>query len=398
MSKMISRILCCLLMMPFFCLAQADISGEIVDKADGKPIPGATVFLNGATTGTITTKEGSFALQGVKKGQYDLVVSCIGYANYYQQIVVGNSSLTLPTIQLEAKATALQEVRIEATDPRRDWDIKQFLAEFLGGSANAASCKLLNPDALDISYDFNTSILTASSSNFLEITNKALGYKIYYKLTRFSNNYISRMLTYEGLVRFEELKGKASERKRWAKNRQRVYLGSSMNFLRAAFQSRVSQEGFKVFRLIRKPNPNRPPDSLLRKQINTYIIKVKGQPELRDSLSFYNHLWTLPKFTELLITTPMTEENYIQQTDNNSLMKLKFSDNLYVLYSNKDKQTIDLKHVNDAFNKDGTVISLNNKQAVFDANGIYSNSADVTIDGTWSLSGVADMLPVDYIP
>lgn len=397
MSKYLGNaVIFILLTISFGALAQVDISGRVLDAADSKPIPGATVFLNGATMGTITNKEGYFTLPNVRKGQYDLVLSCIGYTTQYQKVIVANTTLNLPVIKLIAKVTELQEVKI---NPNRDEYLKMFIRELLGRSASAGQCSILNPDVISVYFSNQTNTLTANTDDYLLIENKATGYKIYYQVNKFSKNYTTNLLNYQGPVHFEELEGKTSARKKWAKAREAIYKGSSMHFLRSVFQADFNEEGFKVYKMIRKPNPNRPPDSLLRVRIKQYSVNTKGHPDWRDSVSFYKSKMRLPKFVDQLISRPLAESDFALPTDNKQLMQLQFKDNLYVVYVKKPKPTVDINNLQNLFfDTSGTIISLINKQALFDSNGILANPFDTLFDGAWSLSGVADMLPINYKP
>lgn len=386
-------------MMPFLCLAQADISGKIIDKADGKPIPGATVFLNNATAGTLSNKDGSFTLHGVHNGQYDMVISFIGYETYYQRINVNNTNQTLPEIMLAVKATQLREVRISQPNPHRSQDLDMFIHDFLGNSENAAYCKIVNPDVVNLYFNKKANTLTASTDDYLEVDNKALGYKVYYQVNQFIKNYDTKLLHYEGPVRFEEMKGKSSNQKKWTKNRKEIYRGSSMHFLRSVFQADFTHEGFKAFKLIRIPNTDRPSDSLIRVRIEKFSANTKEHPEWRDSVRFYRDKMRVPKYWEKLVIQPLAEKDFAQQSENKQLMQLQFSDYLYVIYNpDANKQIPDVKDMHSLFRMYGTVITLSNKRALFDSNGIFTDPSDTILDGTWGLSGVADMLPVDYMP
>src|SRR5690606_4636210 len=79
------------------------IKGQVVD-ADGNPIPGATILVEGTTIGTATDMDGNFSLD-VPDGAV-LLVSFIGYSSL--RIEVGNQSNL--KISLMEDASALDEV------------------------------------------------------------------------------------------------------------------------------------------------------------------------------------------------------------------------------------------------------------------------------------------------
>jgi hypothetical protein len=90
------------LSIPLIAGAQFKVTGKIIDSADKKPIPGATVFLSNASVGTATTVDGTFTLSNVRGGQYEMVVSMIGYATYRKTILV-NDNITVPDIFISSK-------------------------------------------------------------------------------------------------------------------------------------------------------------------------------------------------------------------------------------------------------------------------------------------------------
>ncbi|MFC4870707.1 SusC/RagA family TonB-linked outer membrane protein [Negadavirga shengliensis] len=79
------------------------ISGTVVDE-EGDPIPGATVFVRGTSTGTATDLDGKYSLT-VPEGS-EITVSYIGYVS--QTVVVENQSEINITLQLDT--SSLEEV------------------------------------------------------------------------------------------------------------------------------------------------------------------------------------------------------------------------------------------------------------------------------------------------
>lgn len=61
--------------------AQSTIRGKVTSSEDGQPVPGASVFIQGTTVGTVTNADGSYVLNSVPSGAKYVVFSCIGYAN-----------------------------------------------------------------------------------------------------------------------------------------------------------------------------------------------------------------------------------------------------------------------------------------------------------------------------
>ncbi|MEO6520175.1 MAG: carboxypeptidase-like regulatory domain-containing protein [Mucilaginibacter sp.] len=389
-----------LLFIPSLVIAQSTITGKVLNASDKTPVPFASVFLSNSLVGAKTNDDGSFTLNNVKAGQYDLVISFIGFETHHQTVTVSNNVLALPDILITPKNTTLKEVTIGPPDPKRDQNLQVFINEFLGHSVNAQNCTIKNTDDINLSYNAHARILSASSDDFLIIENKALGYIVKYQLGKFIKNYAQGFLYYEGSVLFEEMKGKPAQQKRWLKARQQVYKGSDMHFFRSIYGNNLQEQGFKVLRLIRKTNPARPPDSLIRAKLRLYGPFSKAQPGWADSAKVWSAKYKLPKALEYLVSKPMPIADYVIQTDNKAILALKYTDYLYVIYtkrSNADNNG-SIYHPLDMPTYPSTIIGLNLPYAVFDSNGILGNPTSTTVEGDWAGHGVADLLPVDYEP
>lgn len=73
--------------------SQITIKGTVLEKSD--PLEGAAVYFNNTMLGTTTNSNGEFSIK-VKEGQYDLIVSYLGYKkiNY----TLNTSNYTKPLV------------------------------------------------------------------------------------------------------------------------------------------------------------------------------------------------------------------------------------------------------------------------------------------------------------
>ncbi|HVW95422.1 MAG TPA: carboxypeptidase-like regulatory domain-containing protein, partial [Mucilaginibacter sp.] len=252
-------------------MSQVRITGRVIGQTDTRPVADASVFISNATIGDKTGTDGKFTLTGVKPGKYELVISIVGFDKYTQVINVEHADINLLDITLFPRTIGLSGVVVKPKkDPERNRNYEWFKEEFLGKSDIARDCKILNPELLDMSYDGQTGVLTASSADFLIIENKALGYRLKYLLQDFRlNNYDenNRSFSYSGSVFFEPLHGTAQEESQWQQKRQEVYANSPLHFLRAALNNRIAEEGFRVLRYAITMNPDRPSDRLINEKI-----------------------------------------------------------------------------------------------------------------------------------
>lgn len=388
-----------LLVTRFSLFAQVNISGKVTDLSTGKPIENASVILSNSTIGNKTLTDGSFTLKNVKPGQYDLVASIVGYETFHLTLTVNNANLTVPLIQLLPKSVTLNEVVIKPdANWARNFDI--FKRELLGEGTEGQQCKILNPDVVQLNYQTAARKLTASSYDFMEIENRTLGYKIKYLLTNFVDDFAANMLYFEGSMLFEDLKTtSAKQQRRWKQAREKAYYGSLPHFLKSALQNQCEAAGFKTLQLIRKPNPDRQPEDLIKAKLAHF--RKLNTPAANDSLNKWINEKRKPTDVSYLVKNPPVDvPKLIGPTDQKGIYALSYADLLYVMYTKKrdDNANTLSTHPIDIPNYATTIVRFDASHAFFDANGSVLNPASMIFEGAWGKSRLAVMLPVDYEP
>nr|WP_290637913.1 TonB-dependent receptor [Labilibaculum sp.] len=104
-----------LILLQFVCFigfSQLTLTGKITDKA-GKALPGATIAVKGTYLGTVANSYGDYKFQNLKEGNYNFVVSFLGYQSTQKEIQVTKS--TSLDFSLEASAIMADEVLVAAT-------------------------------------------------------------------------------------------------------------------------------------------------------------------------------------------------------------------------------------------------------------------------------------------
>jgi hypothetical protein len=396
-----------MILLPLEGFSQVAISGRVLNNKDKTPVANASVFLSNATIGSSTADNGAFKLYNIKPGKYDLIVSIVGFEVSNIPITIENKNIELPDIMLIPKTIALKEVSIKYhKNPNRELYYGWFKDQFLGASERAGDCKILNSDVLDLDYDEASNKLTASSYDFLEIENDALGYKIKYLLNHFTFNTNTREVSYEGPVLFTEMDGTPKLEHRWQENRKKAYEGSMMHFLRSAMSDRLAEEGFKVLRLAVYANPERPADSLIGAKIIQFSVKKSGTNHNNDSLSYWKKKAGLPKILNKLMPLPLTRADIIVSTGQPGVFALGGGrDGLLIDYNKtrhfaETRSVADLNNLNYLLNKPNnkelSLLSIQGSYALFDSNCWISNPNSVTFRGVLGLKRVADLLPVNY--
>ena len=332
--------------------AQTLISGVVTDTAN-VPIPFARVFLSQTTIGTLANLNGEYSLTVPKGGNYELVVTSIGFVPYSQYLsaIKGKEKIN---IKLNVQVYALGQVTVKAKDLNRLRNYRQFVESFIGNTFNSSFCKIENPDDIIVFRGPKDSILSAYSTNPIIIENKGLGYHLFYELEDFHRNLKSGHIQYSGHCYFQEFEGSSSQKAKWQLARLLTYYGSKMHFLRAVYNDSLKENNFVIYESA-KVSRN---------------IKIYG--EFVDISVFYRNFnqGTVQLYSDSVIsinyTLSIPELNFAthsQKTKIFSRSRISFSDTLQVY-----------------------------------KNGQYFGPYDAIWKGDMGDDRVAEMLPYDFIP
>ncbi|WP_127124474.1 TonB-dependent receptor [Pseudoflavitalea rhizosphaerae] len=102
---------------PFFSFGNSNsnepdfgiIKGQVT-TSDNKPAAFVTVSLKGTKRSVVTEDDGSFLIQKVKPGTYQLEVTLVGYEPLVQEVIVGSNQTTALNLQLNVSSQQLTEV------------------------------------------------------------------------------------------------------------------------------------------------------------------------------------------------------------------------------------------------------------------------------------------------
>ena len=97
----------------------ADIKGVIIDHSTGDPMSDATVRLLAAgdstfVKGAIANVDGRYTISGIKRGNYIVEATYLGYNKGYVDVKVGNSNVTADTLRMTDSSIKLQEAVVTA--------------------------------------------------------------------------------------------------------------------------------------------------------------------------------------------------------------------------------------------------------------------------------------------
>lgn len=128
--------------------AQTTVSGRILSRENREPLISATVSVLKADlpdllTGSIANEQGRFSVTGLPSGEYDFLITNIGYVPTKKRVLVGtlNKVLDLGNIYLEPQSVALSEISVvgQKQAVSSALDKKSYTAEsFITGSTGSA--------------------------------------------------------------------------------------------------------------------------------------------------------------------------------------------------------------------------------------------------------------------
>ena len=108
MKTIYKKLLFLFLLLPLSVLAQNTLSGVVLDKTSGQPMPGVNVMVLGASSGAATDFDGKFQLKKVVKGD-KIVFSFIGFKS---ETIVYSDQTSL-NVSLQEDANLLNEVVVQ---------------------------------------------------------------------------------------------------------------------------------------------------------------------------------------------------------------------------------------------------------------------------------------------
>ena len=122
-----------LLLFAFFDLKSQNISRLVFDKASKKGIPYVSVWLKNSTIGTYSNEQGLFNLdlKAAQNGKNSdtLVLSCIGYKDFYYNILLNKKD----TIYLDATEEILSEVVVKGSKNPQKYTVGHHKAKAKSG-------------------------------------------------------------------------------------------------------------------------------------------------------------------------------------------------------------------------------------------------------------------------
>ena len=380
MKKNFLLILVLISQMTFAQKSGWSISGYVFNAATRKPLPFASVFISNSSKGTYTDSLGHFLLKGLEAGNYNLVVSFVGFeTQVYPANISGKNSVV--SILMSDTATKLEDIVINLKNDNRKEEIKLFRKVFLGTDKNAKQAEIINEDKIRLHTDKSGKVLKAYSNEIFVIANNALGYNIKYLLKEFSYNKKTGDLHFLGYPLFEEMKSTSTDQlKQWKENRAKIYESSLLRFYRSLGKRSLLKQGYILGDLtIPQMETSRAAGVAAKPYIppNGFSITV-GDQQYIDTL-FY------PEIPYYKLISALPGGKYM----------LNFTGMISVDATNAAEKIANIDYYKPG--EKTSIITL--KQPVeVNENGLPQDPSIVSYIGYWMNLRLADLLPFDYKP
>jgi hypothetical protein len=331
------------------------VKGIVTDAEGGSPLPLVNVFLQGTTRGTSSQIDGKFVLADLPDGEFDLVLSLVGYVRETRHLSFTNGVQLEINAQLKPRQITLSQVEITGSAGAWKQLLPIFTREFLGETENSMKCTIVNPTVLSLSIAPSGDTLIAYTDSTLVIENDALGYRVYVQLERFAFVSKTSWMYMRYYPRYEErLPLDETQSKQWRERRATCYEFSFRHFLTTTLQRRL--------------------------EFSNFIVSTGNLNDL------YRGVGSPIDGINIAIVANRDFSSY----------EIDFSaDDIRV---DQREQFRSEKTPVQARSSFSSVVSIKHRPILTDKNGNLVQPLSVAFDGFWSTRRLADRLPFDYQP
>lgn len=335
---------------------------RLFDAVTKKPVPNVHLYNKGQMVG-ISDTTGKCVLKLADSSLVRVSFSHVGYKPARQFVIPHIQNKYL--LPLSPRVERLDMVTISINRDRR-WKklFNQFKKKFLGTSANAQKCEILNPWTVEFEKVPGGIRLKNDSPDTLKIKNHALGYGLEFLLKKFQQN--SDKIYYTGSCWFQQFEPVNEEQKQlWEKNRRKAYKGSFAHFLAALANNMLRKENFEM-----RATSLRPPAS-----DKSYIYLPRNQVIYKDRTS-NKYVLSSQYYIHVVYYGEQEEYNYLRLfKGNNPQIKPRLKPGAQESW-----------------------LWLQGYSVTFDSRTeILSNAKKVLRLGYWGWEGVGEMLPTSYL-
>jgi len=263
------------------------IKGSVVDKENDSPLEGASIYFAETTIGAMAEKNGHYLLEVRKPGNYELIVSMIGYEIQKKDFSIDKEGEITLNFKMVSKEMNMKAVEVEGQE-QDEWKrgLEIFTRKFLGMLQPLSECVIENKEYIDFKWKGDT--LVASAKQPIVIINYYLGYKIICEIVKYKFDPVSTYQEYSIFSRFIDLSEQNPDKvEKWKGNRKSFYYGSPAHFLWSLKHDCLAKEGYKVYKAVAPQSGNFNESNEVKSWLD---IQYANQYLDEPMLSFTNYL------------------------------------------------------------------------------------------------------------
>ncbi len=351
-------------LLPASLFAQNTFSGRVLSKSDNTPIAGASVYFNNTSIGTTTNEKGEFSIINPINGE--VIISSVGYERLIHKLSSTERTGKSFTFKLAEKEATLRDVMV-LPDALRKKYLQLFKENFLGLTEEADMSRITNLQSIEFAAGGEKNAFTAFSDTPITIINRKLGYIIKFDLVEFYLNQRTGQTSFYGYTRYEDM----GDKKRWKKNREKAYYGSTLHFFRSLVSNTLEQQSYSILR-----------------------VRV-------DSLRQTDPLGNIV-FKKMDVGIPITAKEIVRRDSSENIYTASWKDKLMVQYLKNpaSKAYLSSKTIMNGAIPIGarSYLLLSETQVGIDDYGILTDPMNVFYSGYWSYEKAANLLPYNYYP
>lgn len=335
---------------------ETKISGTITDGLTGEPLEDVNVYLSYTTYGDATDSNGDYFFTTKLAGQYELVVSAVGFDAKRYIVNLGSDRDEL-RINMEMLRHSVEMDEIEVKADNSEWvkNFELFEREFLGSTQIAQDASILNRWVLNFDRSENGELI-AFADDPIKISNPSLGYDITADLNEFVWNTNDMSGFYRVKVWFEEQDPATEEEyQRWQSNRAIVYEGSFRHFLKSLYDDQLFRNKFEIVWQ----------DTRQRAR-----LQELDEEELEDALK---------------------SRNLDEELVSRNIKGYRLQEPVDVLIGRRSIRS-------DVRERARLIPMLNDESFLITPDGNLADLMSIATAGYWSAMRMADMVPIDYQP
>ncbi len=368
------------------------LKGIVADAVTHRPLSGVYVYINQSARLTITNSAGQFELHHINSSEADLIATKIGFETLLYHVVAQKIPAQIRFEMSRSDSATMNGWIGSGLVKGVEW-FQLFQNFYMGHSAYAAQCEILNSDVLHFKWDDSAQVLDVKTSGPLLVSNEALGYLLLLNFESFKMNKNGDMV-YDATLAFKPLHSQSMDIiNKWKENRKQNYATSQVAFWKSLYKDSLQQNGFSVQFIQRIfENESGYANALINKKNTTGIQSLKEGNTIVKK-----------KFVDVPVTGNQNEiTSFLKK---NSLNIAVLSASQYIMqikYRRIDAWGLDERtngfnpFLNSLAESYSYIIFSNNPISVTQT-GYAFPSSDFWLIGDWNWMGLSTAMPIDYM-